>query len=112
MKPVGRKIHILRVKVLGSCRPPFLYQTLPWYVTGIATRGGEEGFRTPVEEHPLKNVILPVHLRTGAIHRITRMGERALGTGRRVEYKVCNHRPVHVPTIGVGLELDTTWWVS
>jgi len=60
----------------------------------------------------LKRVVVPVHLRTGAIHRFPRKGERAVGTGRRVEYKGCSHRPVHVPTIGGGLELGTTWWVS
>lgn len=60
----------------------------------------------------MKRVVVPVHLRTGAIHRFPRKGERAVGTGRRVEYKGCSHRPVHVPTIGGGLELGTTWWVS
>lgn len=60
----------------------------------------------------MKRVVVPVHLRTGAIHPIMGMGERAVGTGRRVEYKACSHRPVHVPTIGEGIELGTTWWVS
>ena len=56
-------------------------------------------------------VVVPVHLRTGAIHLHTRNRERALGTGRRVEYGVRSHRPVHVPTVGVEVELVTQRYI-
>lgn len=69
------------------------------------------GLRTPVEEQALNPVMAPVHLRTGAIHPNTRKGERALGTGRRVEYGVRSHRPVHVPTVGVEVELVTQRYI-